>query len=193
MELNRNLTNDQILANANIKEAIDKGELVIIDMVPTSNPEYTNLYFIGKVTGLAESNTNVSVLSAQLLGWKDGIYMRSIQNASTAIAEKLQIGESIMGTMRVVDSIEPEFDGQNPRIDREGNQLLHNNNPIYRNTFICTHEELEEQGHSTLEVTEKVGQQPLQPNKQFNQQAGSQGNVGGSKKSSVKTLIGNNA
>ena len=181
MELNRNLTNDVLLADANIKQQLDNGNLVLIDMVPTSNPEYTNLYFIGKVTGLASSNTGVSSLQAALLGWNNSeVYMRSIQNASTAVAQQLQKGQAIPGTIRVIDSLEPSFDGQTSRIDRNGSQLLNNGKPIYRSTQICTVEELDSMGHATIEVTERVGaQQPqARPQQPVNQQQPVGANVG---------------
>lgn|GEM_PF-5552848 len=213
MELNRNMTNDELLAINEVKQAIDNGKIVIIDKVATSNPEYTNLYFIGKVEGLASSNTGVSSLAAQLLGWNNSdIYMRSIQNASTAVANQLPIGSALPGTVRVVDSTEKAFDNQTSRIDRDGNHLLHNNQPIYRSTEICTHEELAESGHFTLEVTEKVPSRSQQPVNQQQQQqqpvganvgqpvgntVGNQGqqadNVGGTPSSSVNNLLGGQA
>lgn len=181
MELNRNMTNEELLRVAGVKEAVDAGKLVIIDKVQTSRPEFTNLYFIGKVEGLSSSNTNVSQLAAALLGWGDN-YLRSIQNADTNIANQFQVGSSIEGTIRVIDSFEPAFDGQQPRIDRNGQQLLNNGRPIYRSTQICTHDELNQLGHSTIEVTERVGQQAQQPVGQnvgqSQQQVGNQSNVG---------------
>lgn len=174
MNINRNMTNDEILAIPAVKKQLDEGKLVIIDMVLTSRPEYTNMYFIGKVEGLPSSNTDVSDLAAQLLGWNNSdIYMRSVQNASTEIANQLQVGMGIQGTIRVIDKLEAEFDGQNPRIDRNNNILLHNKQMIYRTTQICSADELAEKGHETLEVTEKVSQnQPEMPqNNQFQQQS----------------------
>lgn len=192
MELNRNMTNDELLAINEVKQAIDNGKIVIIDKVATSNPEYTNLYFIGKVEGLASSNTGVSSLAAQLLGWNNSeIYMRSIQNASTAVANQLPIGSALPGTIRVVDSVEKAFDNQTSRIDRDDNHLLHNGQPIYRSTEICTIEELAESGHFTLEVTEKVPQRSQQSvGADVTQQTG---NVGGTQSSSVNSLLGGQA
>jgi hypothetical protein len=186
------MTNDELLAINEVKQAIDNGKIVIIDKVATSNPEYTNLYFIGKVEGLASSNTGVSSLAAQLLGWNNSeIYMRSIQNASTAVANQLPIGSALPGTIRVVDSVEKAFDNQTSRIDRDDNHLLHNGQPIYRSTEICTIEELAESGHFTLEVTEKVPQRSQQSvGADVTQQTG---NVGGTQSSSVNSLLGGQA
>lgn len=157
MDLNRNLTNEELLANAEIKKALDEGNLVLIDKVQTSNEEYVNLYFMAKVTGLPSSNTEVSDLGAQLLGWNSTeVYMRAIQNASAKVAQKLPKGATIPGTIRVKDSLKAWFDGQQPRVDRNGNILLNNGKPIYRTTQICSHDEFQKKGHDTLEVTERV-------------------------------------
>ena len=157
MEFSRNISNEELLVNESIKNALDGGNLVLIDKVQTANPEYTNLYFIGRIKGLASSNTEVSSLAAKLLGWNNSeIYLRSVQNASTEIADSLELGSIIPGTMRVVDSLEKSFESQNLRIDRNGKTLLHNGQPIYRNTFICTEDELQQSPHMTLVVTEKV-------------------------------------
>ena len=188
MELNRNLTNDVLLADANIKQQLDNGNLVLIDMVPTSNPEYTNLYFIGKVTGLASSNTGISQLAAALLNWgSNEVYMRSIQNASTEVAQQMQKGQALPGTMRVIDSLEPAFEGQTSRIDRNGKQLLSGGKPVYRTTQICTIEEFEQQGHDTLEIDRA----PIQKPQSSGQVAGSEVNT--SPSSSVNNLLGNQA
>ena len=69
MVINRNLTNEEILANDSIRKKVDSGQIVVIDKVQTSNPDYDNLYFIGLVDGLATGTTQVSDLAAQLLGW----------------------------------------------------------------------------------------------------------------------------
>ena len=191
MDLNRNKTNEEILAVAGIKDAMDNGKIVIVDKVQTSNPEYTNLYFMGKVDGLASSNTNVSELAAALLNW-GAVYMRSIQNASTKVAEQLAIGSTIDGAIIVTDSIEPTFDGQSPRVDRDNNLLLHNGSKIYRTTSICTQQELDRDGHATLEVHERIkqGQNASNPVSNQSQQAD---NVGNNNKASVNQLIGGQA
>ena len=188
MDLNRNKTNEEILANKDIKDAMDNGKIVIIDKVQTSNPEYTNLYFMGKVEGLASSNTNVSQLAALFLNW-GAVYMRSIQNASTKVAEQLQIGQTVDGAIRVTDSTEPAFDNQSPRVDRDNNLLLHDGKKIYRTTNICTHDELQRDGHATLEVHERI-KQGQNVSEKSSQQAD---NVGDKKQSPVSNLISGQA
>lgn len=168
MVINRNLTNEEILANDAIREKVDNGEIVIIDKVQTSNPEYVNLYFIGLVDGLATGTTQVSDLAAQLLGWDNsGIPFRAIQNAKREIADKLPIGYGIKGRIRVLDSIEPFFEGQEPRQDRKGRVLYHKSQPVYRIGTICSHEEFEAEGHQLLQAEKLVAEgdstQPSEP------------------------------
>ena len=168
MVINRNLTNEEILANDSIREKVNSGQIVVIDKVQTSNPDYVNLYFIGLVDGLASGTTQVSKLASQLLGWDDGgIPFRAIQNARKDIADKIPIGHGVNGCIRVMDSTEPFFEGQEPRQDRKGRVLYHDGKPVYRIGTICSHEEFEADGHHLLQAEKKVAEeestQPAEP------------------------------
>lgn len=168
MVINRNLTNEEILANDSIREKVNSGQIVVIDKVQTSNPEYVNLYFIGLVDGLATGTTQVSDLAAQLLGWDNsGIPFRAIQNARKDIADKISIGHGINGCIRVMDSTEPFFEGQEPRQDRKGRVLYHDGKPVYRIGTICSHEEFKAESHQLLQaekmVVEEDQSQPAEP------------------------------
>lgn len=168
MVINRNLTNEEILANDAIREKVNNGEIVVIDKRETSHPEYINLYFIGLVDGLATSTTQVSNLAAQLLGWDNsGIPFRAIQNARKDIADKIPVGHSIKGRIRVLDSTERFFEGQEPRQDRKGRVLYHDGKPVYRIGTICSHEEFEADGHHLLQAEKMVEEgdstQPAEP------------------------------
>jgi hypothetical protein len=168
MVINRNLTNEEILANDSIREKIYNGEIVVIDKVQTSNPNYVNLYFIGLVDGLATGTTQVSKLASQLLGWDNsGIPFRAVQNARKSIADGIPIGHGIKGCIRVLDSIEPFFEGQEPRQDRKGRVLYHGGKPVYRIGTICSHEEFKAQGHQLLQAEkmadESATSQPAEP------------------------------
>ena len=168
MVINRNLTNEEILANDSIREKVNSGQIVVIDKVETSHPDYVNLYFIGLVDGLATGTTQVSDLAAQLLGWDNsGIPFRAIQNAKKDIADKIPVGHGINGCIRVLDSTERFFEGQEPRQDRKGRVLYHNGEPVYRIGTICSHEEFETEGHQLLQaekmVAEEESSQPAEP------------------------------
>ena len=168
MVINRNLTNEEILANDSIREKVDSGQIVVIDKVQTSNPDYVNLYFIGLVDGLATGTTQVSDLAAQLLGWDNsGIPFRAIQNAKKDIADSIPVGHGIKGCIRVIDSTEPFFEGQEPRQDRKGRVLYHNGKPVYRIGTICSHEEFKAEGHHLLQAEKQVAEedttQPAEP------------------------------
>ena len=168
MVINRNLTNEEILANDSIREKVNSGQIVVIDKVQTSNPDYVNLYFIGLVDGLATGTTQVSNLAAQLLGWDNsGIPFRAVQNAKKDIADKIPVGHGIKGCIRVIDSTERFFEGQEPRQDRKGRVLYHNGKPVYRIGTICSHEEFKAEGHQLLQAEKKVAEgeatQPAEP------------------------------
>ena len=165
MVINRNLTNEEILANDSIREKVNSGQIVVIDKVQTSNPDYVNLYFIGLVDGLATGTTQVSDLAAQLLGWDNsGIPFRAVQNAKKDIADKIPVGHGIKGCIRVIDSTERFFEGQEPRQDRKGRVLYHNGEPVYRIGTICSHEEFKAEGHQLLQAEKKVAEgEPSQP------------------------------
>ena len=168
MVINRNLTNEEILANDSIREKVNGGQIVVIDKVQTNNPDYVNLYFIGLVDGLATGTTQVSDLAAQLLGWDNsGIPFRAIQNAKKDIADKIPIGHGINGCIRVIDSTERFFEGQEPRQDRKGRVLYHNGEPVYRIGAICSHEEFKAEGHQLLQAEKMVAEgessQPAEP------------------------------
>ena len=187
MDLNRNLTNDEILAIPEVEDALNDGKIMVIHKEDTSHPDYVNMYFIGIVKGLSSSNTDVNSLQAQLLGWKGTMPMRAIQNSSKAIADQVALGTMFDGTIRVFDTLTKQFDAQTSRIDRNGKQLLHQGKPIYRNTEICDFATLERLGHDTLEVDRT----PVQKPQSSGQVAGSEVNT--SPSSSVNTLLGNQA
>ena len=102
MVINRNLTNEEILANDSIREKVNSGQIVVIDKVQTNNPDYVNLYFIGLVDGLATGTTQVSDLAAQLLGWDNSGIPLSYSECSKDIADKIPIGHGINGCIRVL-------------------------------------------------------------------------------------------
>ena len=152
MLVNRNSSNEQLMAEAIIRAAVEAGFVILIDKVPTSNPEYTNLYFAGMVE--TQSASTVSKAQAELLGWSDTnvFLMRAQQNAKTAVADKFEIGKVFEGfALQIVDSTSPSFPEHKPRQSKEGDVYLNEeNHPIYRSARLVTKEELTEQGHKTI-------------------------------------------
>lgn len=152
MLVSRNLTNEQLLAIDSIREALEAGHVVLIDKVQTSNPEYTNLYFMGycEVTSGAE----ISEVQKALLGWDSSVFvMRVQQNAKTEIADKFTIGQAFPKfAVQIVDSLQPSYATQEPRKSKSGDVVTDiNNNPIYRSTRLVTQGELAERGHVIIE------------------------------------------
>lgn len=152
MLVNRNQTNETLLSNEAIREALESGKVVLIDKVATTNPEYTNLYFLGYCE--VASSSEVSEVQKALLGWDSSVFaMRVQQNAKTTIADKFQIGQTFdKFAIQIVDSLTPAFADQKPRQSKSGDVVTDiNDNPIYRNTRLVTHDELAEQGHKIIE------------------------------------------
>lgn len=158
MKLTKNLTNEELMSIEDIKNAVNNGNLIVIDKVQTSNPDYVNLYMFGNVEGLM--NTTINEAQSMFLNFNSGkIQLRCIQNASTEIANKYEIGNIIDGIgIQVFDSVEKSFETQAPRKDKEGNILLNEGMPIYRTTIVNTKEAIEAEGHKTLKVTGRVNE-----------------------------------
>lgn len=160
MLVNRNQTNETLLSNEQIREALESGKVVLIDKVVTSNPEYTNLYFLGYCE--VASSSEVSEVQKALLGWDNSVFpMRVQQNAKTAIADKFTIGQTFdKFAIQIVDSLTPAFADQKPRQTKSGDVVTDiKDNPIYRNTRLVTHQELAEQGHKIIERKRVVASQ----------------------------------
>jgi hypothetical protein len=152
MLINRNQTNETLMNVEEVRTALDAGNVVLIDKVATTNPEYTNLYFLGYCE--VASSSEVSEVQRQLLGWDSSIFpMRVQQNAKTEIADKFTIGQAFdKFAIQIVDSLTPAFADQKPRLSKSGDVVTDiNDNPIYRNTRLVTHDELAEHGHKIIE------------------------------------------
>lgn len=146
--LNRNMTNDALLANEDVKRALDAGHIVLIDRKATRKPEYTNLYFAGMVEG----GGSVTETQAMFLDWDTKFIGRAIQNASTKIAEKMELGKVFDNLqLRMVDSTKPHYAGQDPRENKDGKQLQDSDgNAVYRKFEVVLQSEFT--GHKTIEA-----------------------------------------
>lgn len=153
--INSQMTNEQLLADANVKAAIEAGKVVIIDKKVTGNPDYTNIYFFGPVEGIGGSgNEGLSEAAAMFLDFNTSFNARCIQNAATRIANNFQVGQALDDfALRCVDKLTPSFEGQAARQNKEGKIHYHNGKEIYRNYELVTHAELGAKGHQTIDVT----------------------------------------
>lgn len=152
MLVNRNSSNELLLKQPEIVEAIQSGKVILFDKVQTSNPDYTTMYFLGMVE--TESTNDVSIAAASLLGWSDTnvFMMRALQNAKTEIAEKHEIGKTYEGfAIQLVDTNKPAYENHTPRQSKDGETYKDANGlPIYRTGRLVTKEELAQQGHKTI-------------------------------------------
>jgi hypothetical protein len=152
MTVNRNSSNEELLNNEAVRAAVEAGNVILIDKVPTSNPEYTNLYFAGMVE--TQSASTVSAAQSMLLGWSETnqYMMRAQQNSKTDVAEKFPLGTVFQDfALQIVDSNTPAYSEQKPRQSKDGQLYLDEaGNKIYRSARLVTKAELEDEGHKTI-------------------------------------------
>lgn len=150
--VNSKSNNDALLASPEVVAAVEAGHLILIDKVPTSNPEYVSLYFAGMVE-TASSNT-VSGAQAALLGWSDNstFLMRAMQNAKAEIADKFETGKVFdQFAIQIIDTNTPAYEKQAPRQSKTGEIYVDEfNKPIYRTGRLVTKDELAAEGHKTI-------------------------------------------
>lgn len=153
MLVNRNSSNEQIMADATVRTVVDAGNVILFDKKPTSNPSYTTLYFFGYCE-LSSQDSAMSAAQRLLLGWSEtSVFpMRCQQNASTEVADKLAIGTPFSDfALRIVDSNLPSYEGQTPRQSKSGETYFDaEGNKIYRNVVLVTKQELADRGHHII-------------------------------------------
>lgn len=156
--INRNTTNEVLMATPEVVTALQGGHLILIDKVPTANPLYTTLYFAGLVE--TTSSNAVSGAQAELLGWteKNIFIMRCSQNSKTEIANQFEIGKVFESfAIQIVDTNTPAYDGHTPRISKDGDKYVDEaGNPIYRTGRLVTKDELNVEGHKTIQRAQVV-------------------------------------
>ena len=178
--INNKMKNPELFAAfPELEEMLAQGQIVIIDLVPSkkSPDKFTNIYAIGTVQGIGSAD--VSKAEAMLLNWEGGgsSTMRVISNCANEVAEQLTIGQALPEdfAIMVYDQIEPRYQGQSPREDRNKNLLysvqtieqedpenpgqmtsVEVDVPIYRNTRLVTKDELKETGHDLIKVDKRI-------------------------------------
>ena len=158
--MNCKMKNTELIEIPEVKAALEAGKVVLIDKKPTSNPEYTNLYFFGKVEGMGASS-EVSAAAAMFLKWTTSYNQRAIQNARTEVADKFEVGHTFDDfALRCMDSLEPSFQGHTPRVNSAGELLQHKGKDIYRHFELVTKDELKAKGHVTIAVVKEEAEAP---------------------------------
>jgi len=148
--INRNLTNAELLAIDAVKNNYDENLLTIIDKVETANPDYVNIYILGKVNfGIG----TMSEAEADMLGINFERPMRAIITTTKEMANDLIIGGAFYPNMaiRVEDSYEKFFEEQQPRVTAKKEILVgEDNKPIYRTTKVVYDHELVKNPHRLI-------------------------------------------
>jgi len=150
MLVNRNSSNEQLSKDAQVKTAIESNKIILIDKVPTSNPDYTTMYFVGICETKSESTSELSGFQRQGLGFSETskFIMRSTANFLTETASKIEVGQTFDACLQIVDSNKPAWDGHAPRQNKSGEVYLDaNGDKIYRNAVPMFYDEFEKVGH----------------------------------------------
>lgn len=182
-ELNRNLTNEELIAL--LGDKLNDKLLTIVDSIVTSNPEYVMLY-VAQVIDDLPSNADVTEFEAKQLGWESKVIMRAMFNAKTEIAGEYPKGTKIDGArIRVYDTFTAQFDDQNPRLNREKDGVrTFQGDPVYRHTHVVFNAEFDKlNGHSVIEYDDTT---PIAAYEEAKAEAAK----GVSKTVSVEALIG---
>lgn len=150
--ISKNSTNPELLANPEIRELLEKGHVVLVDKAATTNDDFTTLFLACMGEG---GSSSLNKAQTMLLGF-DRQVIRGVQNAATAQADLIEIGQSLNElfdadfALQIEDSFEPSKDfDQKPRLgrNRDNDELetlvcKETGKPIYRNVELVPREEL---------------------------------------------------
>ena len=150
--VNSKSTNEALLASPEVVAAIQGGNVILIDKIPTANPEYVSLYFAGMVE--TASSSTVSGAAVALLGWNDNsqFLMRAMQNAKAEIADKFELGKVFESfAIQIIDTNTPAYEKHTARQSKTGEVYVDEfGKPIYRTGRLVTKDELSAEGHKTI-------------------------------------------
>ena len=153
--MNSKMSNKELMEIESVATAVKAGKVVCIDKKPTNDPNYVNLYLFAEVEGLGGGSGEMSEAAAMFLGFS-GSQSRCIQNAAKEFADSVELGQTFDGlTFRCIDTVSPEWQGQTPRADSNGQIFFNEGKEIYRRFELVTKDELSSKGHALLEVTSK--------------------------------------
>ena len=84
--------------------------------------------------------TNVRVVNAGIVLNKGGFEANEVSgfaSLKTSTASRLKEGDAISGKVITIESLSPQFEGQEPkRAGKEGAIITHNGAPVYRSTQV---------------------------------------------------------
>lgn len=150
--VNSKSSNEALLASPEVVAAVQGGNVILIDKIPTANPNYVSLYFAGMVE--TTSSSTVGKAQAMLLGWSDNsqFLMRAMQNAAVEIADKLETGKVFNDfALQIVDTNTPGYESHTPRQSKTGEVYVdESGKPIYRTARLVTKDELATEGHQVI-------------------------------------------
>ena len=150
--VNSKSSNEALLASPEVVAAVQGGNVILIDKIPTANPNYVSLYFAGMVE--TTSSSTVGKAQAMLLGWTDNsqFLMRAMQNAAVEIADKLETGKVFNDfALQIVDTNTPGYESHTPRQSKTGEVYVdESGKPIYRTARLVTKDELAIEGHQVI-------------------------------------------
>ena len=150
--VNSKSSNEALLASPEVVAAVQGGNVILIDKIPTANPNYVSLYFAGMVE--TTSSSTVGKAQAMLLGWTDNsqFLMRAMQNAAVEIADKLETGKVFNDfALQIIDTNTPGYESHTPRQSKTGEVYVdESGKPIYRTARLVTKDELAIEGHQVI-------------------------------------------
>ena len=150
--VNSKSSNEALLDSPEVVAAVQGGNVILIDKIPTANPNYVSLYFAGMVE--TASSSTVGKAQAMLLGWTDNsqFLMRAMQNAAVEIADKLETGKVFNDfALQIIDTNTPGYESHTPRQSKTGEVYVDEaGKPIYRTARLVTKDELAIEGHQVI-------------------------------------------
>ena len=150
--VNSKSSNEALLASPEVVAAVQGGNVILIDKIPTANQNYVSLYFAGMVE--TTSSSTVGKAQAMLLGWTDNsqFLMRAMQNAAVEIADKLETGKVFNDfALQIIDTNTPGYESHTPRQSKTGEVYVdESGKPIYRTARLVTKDELAIEGHQVI-------------------------------------------
>lgn len=125
--LTKNSTNAQL--EQALSAQLETKKCVLFSKSPTSNPEYTTLFFCQK----AEVATAATEAQRLLLGWGNSTrILRAIHNSKTSISANFQVGQTVPLDIFIEEKTMPAYDGQAAKVNPStGEVITYNGLPVY--------------------------------------------------------------